>query len=307
MSAPDPLIVEAANEDAQPLGSWEGAGALSSVADLNAAWTAEHPDPVQIVFTGAAAVLDGLDTVMNPLDGLATAGIGWLIEHVWWLHEPLDALAGDPTQITAQAQTWHNVATQLNAVAADYRGAVAGGAPDWDGAAADAYRTAVAGYTSRLESAAGMAERLSSVILLSGAGVATVRTWIRDQIVEFVWLVVKIAVLSAAVALLTAGGSMAAGTLQVIFRAIELAHRFVREISRLLDTLAASGHTAHQLVEAMRDTVAHTRAAAPHARAWNDSLQQGVEDAQLDHVIEAGKQVTSAGQARGAWDDPAPA
>ena len=115
------LIVEAENEDAQPLDNWEGAGAASSIADHDGAWSAEDPDPLQIAFTGAAVALDGLDAVMNPLDGLATSGIGWLIEHVWWLHEPLDALAGDPTQITAQAQTWHNVATQLTTVAADSR------------------------------------------------------------------------------------------------------------------------------------------------------------------------------------------
>lgn len=304
MSAPTDgsLIVEAANEDAQPLDNWEGAGATSSIADHNAAWSAEHPDPLQIAFTGAAAALDGLDAVMNPLDGLATSGIGWLIEHVWWLHEPLDALAGDPTQITAQAQTWHNVAAQLNAVAAGYRGEVAGGAPDWDGVAADAYRASVADYTARLESAAEMAERLSSVILLSGAGVATVRTWIRDKIAEFVWLVVQIAVLSAVVALLTAGGSLASGALQVIFRAIELANRFVREISRLLDALADSGHTAHQLVEAMRDTVAHTRAAVPHLQAANETVQNTVDG----NLVEAGKQVTNAGQAQRGWADPTP-
>lgn len=306
MSAPDPLVVDAENEDAQPFGNWEGAGATSSIADLNAALSAEHPDPLQIAFTGAGAALDGLDAVMNPLDGLATSGIGWLIEHVWWLHEPLDALAGDPTQITAQARTWHNVATQLNAVAADYRGEVAGGAPDWDGAAADAYRTAVADYTARLDSTAEMAERLSSVILLSGAGVAATRSWMRDEIADLVWQVIQLLFWWGVLAFLTVGGSLAVGALDAIRRAEQLARTFVRQISRLLDALDASGRTAHQLVEAMRDTVAQARAAAPHARAWNDSVQQGAEDLGLDHVIEAGKQVTNADQARRGWDDPDP-
>lgn len=303
MSAPNPLIVEAENEDAQPLDSWEGAGAASSIADLNAAWSAEHPDPLQIGFAGAGAALDGLDAVMNPLDALATSAIGWLIEHVWWLHEPLDALAGDPTQITAQAQTWHNVATQLNTVAAGYRAEIAGGAPDWDGSAADAYRSAAADFSARLEAAAGMAERLSSVILLSGAGVAATRSWIRDQIAEFVWLVLQILVWSGVLAFLTFGGSLAAGAVQAILRALELARTFVRQISRLLDVLAASGQAAHQLVEAMRDTVAQARATVPHLRAANQTLQDTVDG----NVVEAGKQVTNSGQAQRGWDDPAPA
>jgi hypothetical protein len=306
MSTPNPLIVEAENEDAQPWDNWEGAGASSSLADLNAALTAEHPDPLQIAFTGAGALLDGLDAVMYPLDGLATSGIGWLIEHIWWLHEPLDALAGDPTQITAQAQTWHNVATQLNTVAARYRGEITGGAPDWDGGAADAYRAAVADYTARLESAAGMAERLSSVILLSGAGVAATRSWIRDEIAELVCQLFQLLFVYGVLAFLTVGGSLAAGALDAIRRAERLASSFVRQISHLLDALDASGRTAHQLVEAMRTTVAQARAVAPGVRAWNDRVQQSAEDVQLDHIIEAGKQVTNSGQAQRGWDGPAP-
>ncbi|MDN5931456.1 MAG: PPE domain-containing protein [Pseudonocardia sp.] len=302
MSAPNPLIVEAEHEDAQPLDNWEGAGATSSIADHNAAWSAEHPDPLQIAFTGAGAALDGLNAVMNPLDALATSAIGWLIEHVWWLHEPLDALAGDPTQITAQAQTWHNVATQLNTVAADYRAEIAGGAPDWDGGAADAYRAAAVDFSARLESASGMAERLSSVILLSGAGVATLRSWIRDQIAEFVWLVIQMLVWYGILAFLTAGGSLAAGAVHAVLRALELARTFARQISRLLDALADSGQAAHQLVEAMRGTVAQARAAAPPLRAANQTVQDSV----AGPVIEAGKQVTNSGQAQRGWDGPAP-
>lgn len=306
MSAPNPLVVEAEHEDAQPLHNWEGAGVASSIADHNAAWSAEHPDPLQIAFTGAAVALDGLDAVMNPLDALATSAIGWLIEHVWWLHEPLDALAGDPTQITAQAQTWHNVAVQLDTVAADYRAEISGGAPDWDGAAAGAYRAAAVDFSARLESAAGMAERLSSVILLSGAGVAATRSWIRDQIAEFVWLVIQILVGYGILAFLTFGGSLAAGAVHAILRALELARTFVRQISRLLDALADSGRAADQLVGAMRDTVAQARAAVPDARAWNDTVQQGAQGVQLDHLVEAGKQITSSGQAQRGWDTPAP-
>lgn len=303
----DSLIVEAANEDAQPLHSWEGAGLTSSIADLNAAWSAQHPDPLQIGFAAAGATLDGLDTVLDPLGGLARAGIGWLIEHVWWLHEPLDALAGDPTQISAQAQTWHNVAAQLAAVAGGYRDEIAAGAPDWDGVAADAYRVAVADFTDRLDAAAGMAERLSSVVLLSGAAVAALRTWVRDMIADFVWQVLQLLFWAGALAFLTFGGALAAGAVQAILRAIALAQTFVRQISRLLDVLSASGQAAHQLVEAMRGTVAQARAAAPVLRAQGETVLTAADGVRAGNIIETGKQVTNAGQNQRGWDDPAPA
>ncbi|GAA3224887.1 hypothetical protein GCM10017691_13260 [Pseudonocardia petroleophila] len=306
MTAPNPLIVEAENEDAQPLDNWEGAGAASSVADMNAAWARDDPDLLQIGFTTAGAALDGLDAVMHPLDALATSAVGWLIEHVWWLHEPLDALAGDPTQIKAQAQTWHSVGAQLSAVAAGYRSELAGGSPDWEGAAADAYRAAVTDYATRLDDVAAMAERLSSVILVSGAGVAAMRSWIRDRIAEFVWLVLQLLLWSGVLAFLTAGGSLAAAAVQAIVRAERLARSFVRQISRLLDTLDASGRTAHQLVSAMRDTVAQVRAAAPLLHTTGEGVLSGADAVRAAEVIETGKQLTNSAQDRRNWDTPSP-
>lgn len=305
MTAPNPLIVEAEHEDAQPL-NWEGAGASSSVADMNAAWARDDPDLAQITFTTAGAVLDGLDAVMNPLDGLATSAIGWLIEHVAWLHEPLDALAGDPTQIKAQAQTWHNVGIELASVAAGYRAELAGGSPDWEGAAADAYRAAAADYATRLVDVAAMAERLSSVILASGAGVATLRALIRDQVAEFVWDVLQLLFWSGVVAFLTVGGSLAAAAVQAIVRAERLARSFVRQISRLLDALDASGHTAHLLVSAMRDSVAQVRAAAPLLHTAGAGILSGADAVRAAEVIETGKQLTTAAQDRQGWDTPTP-
>jgi len=300
----DSLVVEPENEDAQPADSWEGAGATSSWADLNAAVAEDEPDPLQIGFATAGAALDSLDAVMHPLDGLATSAIGWIIEHVWWLHEPLDALAGDPTQIKAQAQTWHNVATQLGSVAASYRVDLAGGAPDWDGAAADAYRDAVADFTTRLDNAAGMAERLSSVVLLSGAGVGALRSTIRDEIAEFAWEVIQLLFWMGVLAFLTVGGSLAAGAVRVIYRAIDLANDFARRISALLDTLSDAGHTAEQLVDAMRNSVAQARAAAPGLRARGENILEAADSVHAGEIIEVGKQVTNAGQEQRGWADP---
>ncbi len=300
----DSLIAEPEHEDAQPLDSWEGAGAVSSVADMNNAWASEHRDPLQIAVTTAGAGLDALDAVMNPLDGLAHAAVGWLIEHIWWLHEPLDALAGDPTQITAQAQTWHRVAEQLGAVAAAYRAETAAGVQGWEGEGRAAYGTAVDGFAARLDDTARNAEQISSLLLTTGAGVGTVRALIRDQIAEFVWLIIQIIFWYGVLAFLTLGGSIAAGTMQIIFRALDMARDFARQVSDLLDLLSVAGGTAGQLADAMRETALYARAAAPHLRGMGEDVLAAADAVRAGERIELGKQLANASQNEAAWNDP---
>src|SRR2546423_3549140 len=140
---PDPeLIVGPENDRSEPVGDLEGAGVLSSWSDLGEAMPTDRPwDAGEIGFAASAAALDSLGTAMDPLGALGSAGVGWLIEHVEFLHEPLDWLAGDPAQITAQAHAWHNMSTELGRIAQDYQRSVQG-LIGWDGAAVLAYREA---------------------------------------------------------------------------------------------------------------------------------------------------------------------
>lgn len=300
----DPLVVEAQDEDAEPLDSWEGAGFASSIADLNDAVASDHPDPFEITFAAAAAGLDTLDAAMHPLDALFAAGIGWLIEHVSFLHEPLDALCGDPTQITAQAQTWHNVARELTGVAAEHRAAAA--VPGWEGAAADAYRRTVEGVSAALDDTAGNAERLSGLILLSGAGVGTERALIRDCIAEFLARLIEFALVCLLSAVITAGGSVATFVVGAVVQALDLAQKIARRVSELLDVLRDAGGTAAQLSGAIRDTTAQVRAAAPGVRAAAESITDTADDLDAGKFIEAGKQTSGANQDRRDWDEPPP-
>ena len=91
-------------------------------------------------FAAAGAGLDTLGAVLYPFNALLRAGLGWLFEHIAFLREPLDALAGDPDAVLAQARHWDRVAAELRAAAADHRATTV---PDWHGAAADGYRQAV--------------------------------------------------------------------------------------------------------------------------------------------------------------------
>jgi uncharacterized protein YukE len=297
----NPLVVVPENEDAEPLDNFEGAGFVSSWADLHSAMSADQVDPIQVAYTAAGAGLDTLGAMEDPLESLLSAGVGWLIEHVWFLHEPLDALAGDPTQITAQARTWHNVGGELAAVAQDHRGAAAAlGA--WEGAAADGYRGTVDRFGGALDGAAQNAEVLADLILTTGAQVGTVRALIRDWIAGWVAKAIEMVLLYGPAALVTAGGAAAAGALHLIASAVDLAHSIARQVRKLLDTVTLSAEMAAQLSGAIQQTSAAVRAAMPTMEAIN----KAAVDLTPPAVIENGKQVTAAEQTQRTWG-PAPA
>lgn len=291
MSAP--LVAPVENEDAEPLGNWEGAGVASSWADLNDALGEENKDAGEIAWAALGAGLDTLGAIADPFDSFMSSVAGWLIEHIWFLHEPLDVLAGDPNQISAQAQTWHNVSRELSAVAADQRGAVPGPAA-WEGAAGDAYRIATERFAIGLDSAAADAEQLAELILSTGAAVGTVRALIRDLLADFLADLLVRAVAWAASAFVTFGGSLAVGVAHVVLMALDLADGIRHRISQLLDALKAAGGTAEELSDAVRDTVAQVRATAPYAQDAAREVVRVAEANGVDDAIEVGKQFSDA-------------
>jgi hypothetical protein len=292
----NPLVVLPENEDAQPLDSFEGGGFVSSWADLNSALSAEQVDPLQVVYTAAGAGLDTLGAIENPLDSLLSAGVGWLIEHLWFLHEPLDALAGDPTQITAQAQTWHKVGAELGAVAQDHRAAAAA-ISGWEGMAGDGYRGAVDRFGGALEQAGRDATQLADLILTTGAQVGTVRALVRDQIAGFLSELIQTVFAMGVAALVTAGGAVGVGAMRLILRAIDLAESIWRTIRRLLDDMTLAGGVAAQLSGAIQQTADAVRAAMPTVKDINKAADQ----MQAGAVIETGKQFTGAEQQQRGW------
>lgn len=295
------LVAAPENEDAQPLDSWEGAGVASSYADVGAALSEDEIDPARLGFAVAGAAIDTLGAIADPFEALASSVAGWLIEHIWFLHEPLDALAGDPTQITAQSKTWHNVSAELADLAVEYR-AKAPGPPDWEGLAGDAYRRTVEDFSVDLEAVARNAEQLSGLILTTGVAVGTVRGTIRDMLAEFIGELIAEVALWVAAAFFTFGGALAAGVARVVLWALDLAADIARRISRLLDALHAAGGTAGRIADSVRETAARARAARPGFQQRAGELHEKLDDEYGD-LIEVGKQHTTAEQDRRGWDE----
>ena len=269
----------------------EGTRVTSSWVDLGEAVAEEQPDGLTIAFAAAAAGLDTLGAVTDPFDEVLSSAAGWFIEHVWFLREPLDALAGDPQQVIAQARTWSNIASELRSIAADQ---TAADVPGWSGQAGEAYRHAVHRYTRSVVDVAGQADELAEVVLGSGAAVGTVRALVRDLIADFLAWAVRQVISAVAGAAVTAGASTALAITAVAVEAYRVAGLITGHLSRLLDVLSDAGDTVGRLVDGMRHAMVEARATA-------SSMHESLEGVPAAEVTEAGKQASAA-----ALDEPPP-
>jgi len=135
---------------------------------------------------GVGVALDALGLITDPLGTLTAWGVAWLMEHVRPLSEALDALAGDPAQIAANAQTWTAVSAQLASAAQGYADSAGADLAGWSGAARQAYQQHVDEHVGGLDALSRAAATMASIVEGSGQLVALVRTLVRDAIAEFV-------------------------------------------------------------------------------------------------------------------------
>ncbi|MGH3673431.1 MAG: WXG100 family type VII secretion target [Pseudonocardiaceae bacterium] len=183
----------------------------------------------------AATTLDSLAFATNPAGALLSYGIGWLIEHVETLSEPLDWLAGIPDAITAHAQTWGNVANAVSAVEQDYSRAVSGDLTAWRGPAAQAYRARATDTGHLLEALTIAADGIRVAITMSGMVVAAVRDQIQKMICDLVGYLIGYA------AELVGSGGLATPVVaeQAMSLIAQWAAKIAELISRLLRTIKA--------------------------------------------------------------------
>lgn len=203
--------------------------------------------------------LDVLALAADPLAGLISWGVGWLIEHVSFLREPFDALMGNPDAIQALSQTWQNVGQELRAVADDYRDFVQSQTVNWQGIAGDAYRTVAGAHAAGIDAAGVAGQGMAVGVAGAGAVVGTVRGIVRDLISgaigDIASAVIKWGVATVATAGIALGGAIA----DAIRIAVKWAKRISEWMSKLgkvlqnavkrLDELGSTGTTARKGLE----------------------------------------------------------
>ncbi|ADG79132.1 ESX-1 secretion-associated protein EspA/EspE-like domain-containing protein OS=Tsukamurella paurometabola(strain ATCC 8368 / DSM / CCUG 35730 / CIP 100753/ JCM 10117 / KCTC 9821 / NBRC 16120 / NCIMB 702349 / NCTC 13040) OX=521096 GN=Tpau_2528 PE=4 SV=1 [Tsukamurella paurometabola] len=222
---------------------------------------------------GAAAAAFGVGSeiysaAQDPIGYFAASGVGWVIEHVPFLKDALDAVSGNPEDIDRVSKEWkEKVGEALVTVGDDVRAAAAVTTDGWSGDAGDAYRKATESLATISDAMSRSAAKSAGGLAAAGSFVVEVRNTIRDELSKLcVWVVATVAA-GAAASVPTAGASVVTATNSVLYRAAVTAQRF----SSLLQKLGAKLKT---MATKMSDLTSATRAlrAATNSVDWQGAV-----------------------------------
>ncbi|MFI7121363.1 WXG100 family type VII secretion target [Amycolatopsis sp. NPDC049868] len=219
--------------------NFKGGGLADSLEGLAGTLNPEQGqdiDAFALAMDGVSVGLDLLSMGLNPLGELVKAGVGWLMENLDFIREPLEILTGDPDLVQQAAQTWNNIAIELEAVAGDYEGSLST-TSGWDGDAAIAYRRVALQYTRSLRDVAAEAKDSAHWITTGGMVVATARALIFDIIAGFISDVITRALLALASSWFTLGGSVAAFTASIFADAVKVMAKIQKKLGKLLSAI----------------------------------------------------------------------
>lgn len=232
MSPTNPLIE---GETATP--ALQGTKVISGLSKTATAYgtlfTAEKFSYLDAGVATATTAIDVLSFVSNPFKHLLQAGVGWLFEHISFLREPLDWVAGNPQAIEGLALTWNNIAMEMSS-AADEWAAELRTIEDWDGADATAYRNAAAGFEQVLRASAEAAATTANGVNIAGVAVGILRTIFLEIITNFIAEAIMWALAALATAGFTFGATLAAAVARIVSKAVSVFANLVGKLGQLM-------------------------------------------------------------------------
>lgn len=231
-----------------------GAGIVDTYAGLVDTITAdaegEGPEIVDVALAGVGAVADTVGTLIDPFGAIISAGVGWLLEHVSFLREPLDALLGDPDAINTNIDQLKSAAAEIRGIAEQHRQDLAA-AQDWAGPTADRFRASMEQAATEIEALSKTMDGTATVVAVSGTLVVMLRGIVVDLITTLITELIRDALIAAASAVVTLGGSIAAFLGVATARAAAVASRIATRIGKLLGGFARQGTRLAKLVQGM--------------------------------------------------------
>ncbi|MEU3650192.1 hypothetical protein AB0E59_42980 [Lentzea sp. NPDC034063] len=216
--------------------NYAGAGPVESLAQtIDSAMRLGEGDVAEFGMNAAALGLDVLGAVMDPVGALATAGIGWLIEHLSFLREPLDWLAGNGDKIKAAVITWNQVAADLHDIGEQQDKAVKSELACWEqGTSAERFRQSQGELAAEIAMVSKMSTYVASEVATAGTITAAIRGMIRDLIALFIWEVIRNAVIALASSVVSLGSSIAAFSAWAVGRGAVVLGKITQQLAKLV-------------------------------------------------------------------------
>jgi hypothetical protein len=192
------------------------------------------------------APLGLLGSTLNPLTGLAAAGLSWFTPLVSFLGDGLTQLqGGDAASVTSGSQDFGGAGQDIAGVAEEYRASTTAQTADWSGGAASSYREAAAQHADGIAGLGQASTTVSSAIIGAGQVVAQAIAEITELIAEAVAQIVPI--MTQAVA--RAGETFGQSVVEAIPPCVGIAVEYALRIAAKLAALAASGDNLLKLVQ----------------------------------------------------------
>lgn len=288
----DGLVVEAPNRPGPfEAGPWRGEADLIQLTGpvsglVSTAESLGRGDFLEAGLDLAGTGLSVLGFVSDPLAGLFSVGIGFLVDHLEPFPTWLDQLCGDPDAIEAFSATWSNVAGRVHEVADDYAAAARSATGEWSGVTSTAYEAAAEAGRGTLHALGSGIDGVAIAMELAGAAVGYVRGLVRDKVVSLVSFA-----LARAVEFLSLVG---AGSAIVRF-AVRVA-RDATEIRKRLDGLLSS---VQRLEDRLWRLLGHLDQVGSNAQQWSSRVG-------VDVWARAGDKVLPVLSALAAEDDDGP-
>ncbi|MCU7725293.1 hypothetical protein ODJ79_16315 [Actinoplanes sp. KI2] len=163
---------------------YEGAGIVEAAMGMKDGFQNEN----YLAGFGNMAVvgLSALGAVMDPFQAVFAAGVGWLMEHLDCLREPMDKLLGDPKEIEGHAATWRNLQKRTYEAAEYFADQVTAKTANWSSEAVNAYRAKASQMAGSTLALGEIADSMAEATLVAGSIVGVFRNTIRDLVAELV-------------------------------------------------------------------------------------------------------------------------
>ncbi|MFD5829273.1 hypothetical protein [Lentzea sp. NPDC060358] len=227
---------------------FSGAGMVDTVAGLVKA--VQEQDNASIAAYSVGLAFDIVGAALNPLGAVIGAGVGWLIDHIAFLREPLDLLIGDNIAIRQETEKLKDDAKNYEGLASGHLAALKK-LDGWAGEAADRFRSTMAHVSKELEAIGSAVNASAKLMGTMGACVTAVRSLVRDIIAMVIGNLIGGALIAAGLAPITFGASIVAFIGTAVATALEALSRIMRHVTKLKSLITSSSKAADDLGTAL--------------------------------------------------------
>ncbi|TDZ45461.1 hypothetical protein [Mycobacteroides franklinii] len=207
--------------------------------------------------------MDTLDAELKPLTRLYDAGLGFVVEHVQFLEEPLDALRGDPAAASVEATFWRYCIADVTNVQQELSAVLSALGDGHSGAAATGFREASGPIDDALQELRLVAANINQRINVVTDLVTHTRSMLGQWVEGYVDDVITEFTAARAASPITQGGSVATTIASVVADASELGNKMGRTLSQLLDRLDEHAAAIREGVAEFAINVERLRTPAP--------------------------------------------